>query len=207
MNMSNNDFLDLSIADFTFAVLGRDTSHFINDVDVRLNIKNFGYKDVARYLKCVSEDWDEEILKAIKSDMALAFEAFMFSSTSVATPVGIDIGVKVECTVPEHIVWVNEKGKQCDMSYDGERIYCDYEPFDCIPMIDAYRASIGLSPLKSLEFSQFRRVLSIDTHDLFVRLQREHFESHTLYTYAMELINRHIEPQMAVKEEENKYGI
>lgn len=202
MDMKDNkDFLSLSLEDFTFAILGRDTSHFANDVDEWFNINNFGYKEVAKYLKCASDDWDEDILKAIKDDMELAFETFMFCSTSVATPAGIESGIKVEYTVPEHIVWISEKGKQCDISYNGEEIYCDCEPFDCIPMIDAQRESKGLPPLKTLDFNHFKRALATGIHDLFVRLQRKHFECHTLYAYAMELVNRHLGLQIAAKED------
>ncbi|MDE6263768.1 MAG: hypothetical protein K2M11_01355 [Paramuribaculum sp.] len=204
MASANNGkkFLDLSVKEFTFAIMGRDTTHFHNEVDDLFDITNFGYKEIASYLKYISEGWDQCILAAIKEDMSLAFDEFMFSCTSVATPIGFKEPIQVKDTVPDHIGWENGVGRVCDMSYDGIDIYCDDEPFDCIPMIDAHRDSIGFSPLKSLEFNQFRRALSRGTHDLFVKFQREHFEKHTLYTYALGLINQHLEEI----EENNKSG-
>lgn len=189
---NDRDFLGLSVRDFTFVILGRDTQHFINDVDRRFDFTGFGYKEIAKYLKCGSNDWDEDILKAIKEDMACAFDEFIFLNTSVAIPDELRSGVRVRDTVPPCVVWTNEKGKRCDMYYDGMEIYCDDEMFDCIPMIDAHRETIGLPPLKTLEFKDFERAFALEKHDLFRRLQRNHFECHTLYAYAMKLVNRHL---------------
>ena len=195
MASANNgkEFLDLSVKEFTFAIMGRDTTHFHNEVDDLFDITNFGYKEIASYLKYISEGWDQCILAAIKEDMALAFDEFMFNSTSVATPIGYKGHIQVKDTVPEHIVWESGDGRVCDMSYDGIDIYCEYEPFDSISLIDEYRMSKGLPKLSSLEFKEFEVAKTIETHDLFVKFQREHFEKHTLYTYAIGLINQHLE--------------
>lgn len=192
--MNKRDLIGLSVKQFTFALLGRDTEHYRTDIDDIINFDNFGYSDIAIYLREVSENWDNDILRSLKDDMNHYLDEFIGWHTSVSLPIEFEnqlVGTKEE-TTPKYIVWTNRHGRQVSISYDGVEIYDDLDsPIDWFELINMGLIEDGTPP--GLDMWALARYQAIKKRDLFVKLQRKHFEEHTLYTYAVKLINRHID--------------
>lgn len=186
---------NLSLHDFTFALLGQDTEHYRTDVDLMLDGIHIERVDVIQYLRECIGDEDIEILKAIKADMLQAFDEFFGWYTSVATQDSVK-GTVSGYTVPKSIVWVNKKGRKMDLYISDDQYeildVSSMEEFDYLPLIDEHRINIGLPPLKGLDFYTYSRAVYMGKRDLIQRLQKQHFEQHTLYAVAMDYINSQI---------------
>lgn len=187
---------ELNIHDFTFAILGQCTDHYDTEVDELLGSIWISRIEVIEYLRKRIGSEDLIILEAIKSDMNEAFEDFFVRYTSVENPnTGIFRGlIPAETTRPNEINYLTEKGREISLIYEDEIITTsDGEEFDVIPLIDAHLKSLGLPPMKDLDYQAFARTLAYQTPELFRRLQKEHFEQFTFYKVATDYLNNRID--------------
>lgn len=201
-----NEIRNLSLHDFTFALLGQDTEHYGTDIDNLLHGIHIERIDVIQYLReCIGNE-DIGILKAIKDDMLQAFDEFFGWHTSAALQDSIK-GTVSGHSVPKLIVWVNEKGRKLDLIVKDES--CDifdvamFDDFDYLPLIDKHRIDNGLPSLKKLDLCTYKRAVDSGKHDLIRRLQKQHFEKHTLYAVAMDYLNERID-SIAISDDHTK---
>lgn len=183
---------ELDVRQFTFAVLG-SWQHWATDVDSFIDPLSIKKSDVINYLHSISNGWDNDFLEAIRADMENAFEEFFFFYTTIESPKwGINSMSGETC--PENIVVTNSQGRLISLTYkDGVIKDEDGYDFDAIPWIEERRKTLGLTPLSSLEFREFDRVVSCGTREYFRKLQEDCFRCHTLYGYACQIIDKKLQ--------------
>lgn len=200
------DIYNLSIHDFTFAVLGNTTDHYETVIDDILRHDVISRIEVIQYLRNCIGDGGEVVLNAIKSDMEEAFDDFFVRFTSVETPKnGYLRGlIPSVITLPNEILWINENGRETSLMYeDGIITDSDGQEFNSIKLIDEDRQQLGLSPMKDLDFAEYSKAYKFEMPRLFRRLQKQHFEKHTLYAVAMDYLNERI-GRIAISDDRTK---
>ena len=186
------DIYNLSIHDFTFAILGNETDHFETEIDDILDRHFISRVEVIQYLRICIGDGGCVIISAIKSDMEEAFDDFFVRFTSVEIPnTGKLRGlIPSDVTLPNEILWNNENGREISLMYeDGEITDSDGQDFNSVQLIDEYRQQLGLTPMKDLDFPTYNQTYKLEISNLFRRLQKQHFEKHTLYAVAIDYLN------------------
>lgn len=182
-------FLDLTIKEFTYLLLGCETDHYATPVDSLFSFKDATYLNIVSYLKRQSDNWDKDLLIAIRADMETSFDEFLMWQIDDAR--GCDI------PTPKMVIWDKGDGETTSVVYANRKIrdmntvelnadMTEFESLDALQLFDTYR--------DFLVFEGDREKLTANQAAaiVFSFMQKMHFRKHTHYAIAMDVIRSHI---------------